>query len=168
MKTSTYISRDTLLRVFPKATTRILNCIENNPYEFYKHGVNTPIRLVHFFAQCGHETAGLTRLEEIGGGHDRYDGGKTYKGRGLIQLTGKANYTWIGNLLGVDFIDQPDKVSEPPYLLTTALEFWEKMGLNKLADADNGTKITRLINGGYNGLDDRLRLVAQLKKVIFS
>lgn len=156
-----YITREKLLKVFPRAKSLILDCIDNNHKAFDDAGVNTPIRLVHFFAQVGHESWGLTKLEELGNSDE-------FKGRGLIQLTGRDNYVWIGKLLGVALAQDPELVAESPYLLTTALEFWKRLELNTLADRDWPKKITRVINGGYNGLDSRMNYVRLLKQVLLN
>ena len=77
-------------------------------------------------------------------------------GRGLIQLTGKENYERCGNAIGVDLVGQPDLLAEPNYAALSAGWFWNKHGLNELADAQEHGQITKRINGGTLGLDDRI------------
>jgi putative chitinase len=77
-------------------------------------------------------------------------------GRGLIQLTGKENYERCGNAIGADFVGQPDLLAEPNYAALSAGWFWNKHGLNELADAQEHGQITKRINGGTLGLDDRI------------
>lgn len=84
------------------------------------------------------------------------DGWK-YRGRGPIQLTGKANYKAFAADMGVDVVDNPDLVSEDKEVaLMSAVWFWNKNGLNKFADADDIKTMTKRINGGYIGLEDRI------------
>jgi putative chitinase len=82
------------------------------------------------------------------------DGWK-YHGRGLIQLTGKDNYANCGSNVGVDFLGNPDLVATPEYAALTAGWYWNKRGLNQLADIYDIPSITQRINGGLLGLDDR-------------
>ncbi len=81
--------------------------------------------------------------------------GPRYKGRGLIQLTGRANYTHYGQVLGLDLVGNPDLAAAPPTALDIACEYWREHGLNQFADQDDIETITRRINGGLNGIDSR-------------
>ena len=89
------------------------------------------------------------------GNSDEGDGWK-YRGRGLIQLTGKDNYRLASDALGVDFIADPDLVLTKEYAALTAAWYWNKRGLNKEADAKDFTGMTKKINGGTIGLADRV------------
>jgi putative chitinase len=96
------------------------------------------------------------------------DGAK-YIGRGLIQVTGKENYTHCGEALGVDLIAEPHLLEEPRYAALSAGWFWNKKGLNALAD--EGTKdafevMTKRINGGLLGLDDRKSKMIEALKAL--
>ncbi len=91
-----------------------------------------------------------------GNGDEASGEGWSYRGRGCIQLTGKANYTAAGEDLGVDFLSDPDIVATPQYAALTAGWFWSTHDLNPLADARDDLAITKKINGGTNGLDDRI------------
>jgi putative chitinase len=84
-----------------------------------------------------------------------------YLGRGLIQLTGKENYANFGSGLGVDLVGNPDWLSDPKYAALSAAWFWNKKGLNALADAQDYETMTKRINGGLIGLDDRKAKIAK-------
>ena len=111
---------------------------------FKKYEVNTPDRVAAFLAQIGHESAELRYVEEIATGkayEGRKDLGNTqpgdgvkYKGRGLIQITGRSNYTAISKDLGVDFVSNPKLLQEPEYAVLCAFWYWNKHKLNNLAD----------------------------------
>lgn len=92
----------------------------------------------------------------MGNGSEETGEGALYCGRGLIQLTGKDNYILAGDALGVDFLSSPDLVCAPRYAALTAGWYWNKRGLNKEADAKDYTAMTKKINGGVIGLDDRI------------
>ena len=92
----------------------------------------------------------------MGNGDEESGDGFAYRGRGLIQLTGKSNYEACGEALGVDLVSDPDLVSTPKYAALSAGWFWDKNKLNKFADANDMTGLTKKINGGTHGLDDRV------------
>jgi putative chitinase len=92
------------------------------------------------------------------------DGWK-YRGRGLIQVTGRANYAACGEALGLDLINHPELLEQPQYAAMSAAWLWSANGLNTLADAGDLTKITQRINGGTNGLADRQALYNKALKV---
>jgi putative chitinase len=79
-----------------------------------------------------------------------------YLGRGLIQLTGKENYERCGSAIGVNLVNEPTLLVEPHYAAMSAGWFWNKKGLNELADQQEHGQITKRINGGTLGLDDRI------------
>jgi putative chitinase len=89
-----------------------------------------------------------------------------YLGRGLIQLTGKENYVNCGTALGVDFVSEPTLLAEPNYAALSAGWFWNKKGLNALADANDYETMTKRINGGLIGLDDRKAKIAKALSVL--
>lgn len=135
-------------------------------------GITTPERMAAFLAQVGHESGGLHWLVEIWGPTEaqrRYEGredlgntepgdGFRYRGRGLIQITGRANYQAASDALATDFITQPELLGEPDMAVRSAMWFWEKHGLNQHADAGRFERITRIINGGLNGYTERQAL----------
>jgi len=89
-----------------------------------------------------------------------------YLGRGLIQLTGKENYANCGLGLGVDLLSDPDLLSTPEYAALSAGWFWDKKGLNSLADSEDIETMTKRINGGLIGLDDRKAKIAKAKQIL--
>ncbi|WP_369781853.1 glycoside hydrolase family 19 protein [Pseudomonas sp. WC2401] len=93
------------------------------------------------------------------------DGWK-YRGRGLIQITGKNNYRACGEALGLDLIAQPELLEKPQHACMSAAWFWATNGLNTLADAGKFEAITQRINGGQNGSADRQALYARALKVL--
>lgn len=120
-----------------------------------------------FIAQIGHESGRLVYTEELASGA-AYEGRKDlgnihegdgikYKGRGLIQITGRDNYRQLSEDLHVDFINQPQLLKEVPYAVDSAFWFWKKKDLNKYIDGtEQGLKIvTKKINGGLNGYKER-------------
>jgi putative chitinase len=138
--------------------------------------IDTPRRQAHFLAQIGHESGELRFVEEIASG-DAYEGrldlgnthpgdGRRFKGRGLIQLTGRANYRAYGEAVGVNLVadDNWKRVSDDPQMaVDVACWFWQTRELNALADNDDLVGITKCINGGLNGLSDRERQLARAR-----
>lgn len=92
--------------------------------------------------------------------------GYKYRGKGFVQLTGRTNMQQIGKALGIDLETNPDLILEPKYLALSAGEFWNSRDLNKFADEDNIKEITRRINGGFNGLEDRIVQYNKIKKIL--
>ena len=137
-------------------------------------------RVAAFIAQIGHESGQLKYVKEIWGptaAQARYEGradlgnthlgdGSKFRGRGLIQITGRANYKACGEALGLDLINQPELLEKPQHACTSAAWFWAIRGLNTLADAGQFETISRRINGGLNGLADRQMLYARALKVL--
>ena len=171
------IGRGTLTAVFRKlgasqARAEELGLAANVHMRTY--GIlDNSLRLIHFLAQLAHESGNFRYMEEIASGA-AYEGrkdlgntqagdGKRYKGRGPIQLTGRANYRRYGQQLGIDFESNPTIVAIPSVGLLVACKFWADNGLNALADQDDVLTITRRINGGTNGLADRKNNLAKLK-----
>lgn len=146
-----------------------------------KFEINTPLRIAAFIAQVAHESGSLYYVKEIASG-SAYDtgskaialgntpeadgDGQKYKGRGLIQITGRANYLKCGQALGYDFIAKPELLESPEMACLSAAWFWKSHGCNELADEGNFGKITRVINGGTNGATERLKFYANCKKVL--
>lgn len=128
-------------------------------------GITTKARRAAFLAQLAHESAELRYMEEIASG-EAYEGrvslgntqpgdGMRYKGRGPIQLTGRANYRAAGKALGVDLENEPQRAAAPEVSFRVAGWYWASRGLNALADVGDFLTITRRINGGENGLAQR-------------
>lgn len=101
----------------------------------------------------------------MGNGPESTGDGYRYRGRGLIQLTGKANYGSFSDWVGADAVANPDWVAER-YAVQSAVYFWEKNDLNALADIDDLVAITRRINGGLNGYEDRHALLLKAKRAL--
>lgn len=145
-----------------------------------KFEINTPKRICHFLAQILHESGNLVYTEETASGK-AYEGRKDlgnneigdgikYKGRGLIQITGKHNYKQISNYFKVDFVDNPEFLETPTMAAMSAGWFWHVKKLNSLADSNLENMalkaITKTINGGYNGLEDRIKKYILVKSVL--
>ena len=137
-------------------------------------------RVAAFIAQIGHESGQLKYVKEIWGptaAQMRYEGradlgntqandGSKYLGRGLIQITGRANYKACGEALGLDLINQPELLEKPQHACMSAAWFWATKGLSPLADDGKFETLTRRINGGVNGLADRQKLYVRALKVL--
>jgi putative chitinase len=93
------------------------------------------------------------------------DDGYDYRGRGLIQITGRDGYAQVGRIAGIDLVGHPDRANDVGHLLEVAASFWKWKGLNPHADHDDELKITKLINGGTNGLADRRSWLAKARRV---
>jgi len=131
---------------------------------------HTTRRAAAFLSQIGHESADLRYWSEIWGptpAQTRYEGrsdlgnlqpgdGKRYRGRGPIQLTGRANYRYYGELLDAPLETQPELAATPAYGFRIAGLYWKLRRINVACDAGDFAKVTRLINGGMNGHADRL------------
>lgn len=129
-----------------------------------------PARETHFLAQVAHESGGFNYVREIASG-EAYEGradlgntepgdGKRFRGRGLIQITGRANYDACGASLGLDLIANPELLEEPLNAARSAGWFWNSRHLNEIADRGDSKAITKRINGGLNGYQDRLTYLA--------
>ena len=133
-----------------------------------------------FIAQTGHESGQLKYVKEIWGptkAQVKYEGradlgntvagdGSKFRGRGLIQITGRANYAECGEALGLDLVNHPELLEKPQHACMSAAWFWASRGLNTLADAGKFDTITWRINGGQNGAADRQALYAKAMKVL--
>lgn len=138
--------------------------------------INTRLRIAHFLGQTCHESAGFRTTEEFATG-DAYEGrkdlgntkpgdGRRYKGRGLLQLTGRANYREYGKALNIDLENNPARAAEPALSLRIACEYWKRRNINAACDRDDLITVTRLINGGTNGLEDRRGYTSKAKAAI--
>lgn len=134
-------------------------------------------RLNFFLAQLAHESDGFITTREYASG-SAYEGradlgntevgdGKRFRGRGLIQLTGRANYDSFNQELpeDVDIIKYPELVESFPLALHAATWFWQGRKLNELSDLGDFRRVTKRINGGYNGLQDRLNYLAKIERL---
>lgn len=172
-----YITEDQLEEILNVSLSKAKEyCNWLNVY-MKKYEINTPLRVAAFLAQIGHESGRLYYTEEIASGR-AYEGredlgntqkgdGMRFKGRGLIQITGRYNYTKLSAHTGIDFVGNPTLLTEPEYAVMSACWFWESNGLNKLADEEKFLAITKKINGGYNGLEDREKYYNRAKRVLY-
>jgi putative chitinase len=140
------------------------------------YAIDSPKRQAAFLAQIGHESGRLIYVRELWGptavqqtyeppsekakdlGNTQNGDGFRYRGRGLIQVTGRANYQSCGDALGLDLVSQPELLEQPGNASLSAAWFWNTHGCNLLADIMDFETITRHINGGLNGFDDRVLL----------
>lgn len=165
----------------PTATQRIIDGIVNNQQFITNGGINTPLRLCHFMAQLAHESAHFGVTREFASGN-AYEGraslgntqpgdGPRYRGRGLIQTTGRANYHLATDDIrqimpgAPDFEADPAKLEEFPWALLSAISYWRRRNINRLADRDDVVAVTKTINGGTNGLPNRKRYLAKAKAI---
>lgn len=160
------ITEQILRAIAPQANESIISGLVD-PLNNYlpQYGINTLLRLDHFLGQSAEETAGFRTLVEYASGNEyegRQDLGNTqpgdgarYKGRGIFQLTGRANYRSLGAKLGIDLENNPELAATPEVAVRVACEYWNSRGISALADQDNLDGVTRRINGGTNGIQDR-------------
>jgi putative chitinase len=146
----------------------------NNAMERYM--IDTARREAAFLAQVAHESGSLRYVEEIASG-ESYEGredlgndqpgdGVRFKGRGLIQITGRFNYDALSSALNYDFIKEPEKLELPGAAALSAGWYWWLKDLSRLADVDAFKKITQKINGGLNGYPDRIQHWERCKKAL--
>lgn len=144
--------------------------------------INTRLRLVHFLAQCAHESDGFRTLTEYASGKEyegRTDLGNThagdgvkFKGRAVLQLTGEENYAKAGADLGLDLLGNPHLAEEFPAAARISGWFWKTHGINRFADADDVFRVSARINGinrktkQPNGLAERKAWLAKAKRLL--
>jgi len=167
---------DQLIKIMPYARVRAPAFLAPLNAAMAEFGITTPARQASFLAQVGHESGQLQYVRELASGaayEGRKDLGNTvasdgvrFKGRGLIQVTGRANYKACGVALGLDLIAHPELLEQTVNACRSAGWFWKTHGLNELADAGDQVRVTRRINGGTNGLADRLALFDVAKRVL--
>lgn len=128
--------------------------------------IENPIEQDMFMAQMAHETGDFHYDEEIASG-EAYEGrkdlgntepgdGKRFKGRGYIQITGRSNYKHFGDKIGIDLIADPEKAKDPEIAAKVAIAYWLERVNRKAARSGDVITVTRNINGGINGLEDRI------------
>lgn len=161
------ITKEQLKKIAPYATSANIDKYLphlNSLIEKFKINANKT-RLAMFLAQLLHESGSLRYVEEIASGED-YEGRKDlgniykgdgikFKGRGLIQLTGRENYSNFQKWSGVKVVDNPELLELPENAVLSAIWFWERNGLSQLADTGDVKRVTKRVNGGLNGLADR-------------
>jgi len=115
------------------------------------------LEIANQYAGNPKKIANMVYANRMGNRDESSGDGYRFRGRGCIQTTGHANYYHAGQALGVDFVMDPDLVASPKYAALTAGFFWSTHGLNELADKQDHKSITKRINGGFIGLDDRVQ-----------
>ena len=174
------INQQQLLQILPNAGHQAGVFVPVLNTAMSKHGIVTPARIAAFIAQVGHESGQLRFVREIWGPSAQqagYEGradlgntvkgdGSKYRGRGLIQITGRANYFACGEALAQDLLQHPELLELPQHASMSAAWFWSTKGLNTLADKGEFLRITRRINGGVNGQADRQALYERALKVL--
>lgn len=150
-------------------------------YAMREFGITTPQRQAAFLAHVCHESGSLRYTREIASGAE-YDvgakavslgntpaddgDGERYKGRGLLQITGRANYERCGAALNMDLISNPALLESPAAATRASAWWWREHGCNELADRDLFGQLTKTINGGYTGLDDRIKHWLRARRVL--
>jgi putative chitinase len=140
------------------------------------YAITSRLRIAHFLGQTCEESAGYRTTEEFASGKE-YEGrtdlgntqkgdGPRYKGRGLLQLTGRANYADYGKALGVDLVNNPTLAAQPALSLKIACEYWKRHNINADCDRDDVQAVTRKVNGGLNGLADRIAFTQKAKAAV--
>lgn len=124
------------------------------------------LEVANEYARNPRKIANKVYASRMGNRDEASGDGYRFRGRGCIQLTGHANYFHAGNGLRVDFVKEPDLVATPQYAALTAGWFWSTHKLNDLADASNWTGLTKKINGGTIGLDDRIKHINHALRVL--
>ncbi len=140
------------------------------------YAINTRLRIAHFLGQTCEESAGYRTTEEFASGKEyngRADLGNTqpgdgprFKGRGLLQITGRANYDKYGKALGVDLVNNPTLAAQPALSLKIACEYWKDRNINADCDRDDAQSVTRKVNGGLNGLSERIDFTQKAKTAV--
>ncbi len=159
------ITERQLRQMMPLAGTRLDAHLPYIVPALEQASIDTPDRIAAFLAQLAHESGEYRYLEEIADG-GAYEGradlgntqpgdGRKFKGHGPIQITGRANHEACGRALGIDLVANPTLITRPEYATASACWFWNSKKLSLLADRGWFKTITRLINGGYNGLSER-------------
>lgn len=123
------------------------------------------MEIAQSYARKPEKIANKVYADRMGNGNEASGDGWKYKGRGLIQLTGKENYQKFSQDYGVDCVNNPDLLLDPEWALTSACWFWKKRNLNRYADNDDILMVTKRINGGINGLNDRQQYLDSLKRI---
>lgn len=170
------LTQEQLKKLCPNAKPGWVESAIKAPYEEFD--IQGTLRYNHFMAQILHETGGLYYITEAGSHAycSKYDGRKDlgniypgdgcrFKGRGPIQLTGRHSYKVFGKKLGIDLENNPELVATPEVGWKVAMLYWKDRNLNKYADQDDIRTITKRINGGYNGFEDRKRWYEKVSRL---
>ncbi len=175
------ITASDILDLSATAVPAIVQGIVDNQQLIARGEIETPLRICHFMAQLAHESAHFRTTREFASGN-AYEGrkdlgnvqpgdGPRYRGRGLIQTTGRANYREARDDIrkivpeAPDFEQQPMELEKFPWALLSAVSYWRRRNINRFADRDDIRAVTRAVNGGLNGFDDRQRYLIKAKAI---
>ena len=126
----------------------------------YADMAGQPTATARRIARRQEDIANLTYAGRLGNGSTGSGDGWKYRGRGLIQITGRSKYAASGLVLGLNLLEHPELLEQPYNAALSAAEWWNRHGCNELADTGDMAAVTRRVNGGLTGLDDRLKLYA--------
>ncbi len=175
------ISASDIRALSATAAPRIVAGIVDNQRTIADGGIDTPLRLCHFMAQLAHESAHFSVTREFASGaayegrkdlgNTRPGDGRRYRGRGLIQTTGRKNYcdatrdirTMVAS--APDFEQEPATLEDFPWALLSGISYWRRRNIDPAADRDDVEAVTRMINGGTNGLAERKRYLLKAKAI---
>lgn len=180
------ITKEQLLQIMPTAKERVGKYLAYINSYAGVFEIDTPLRMAHYLAQIAHESGELRYTVEQGARSyfDKYDTGKLalqlgntpqkdgdgykYRGRGLIQITGRSNYDAYNRSAYCrgDVMTHPELLEKPLGAVKSSMWWWKTHGLNILADNDDVVKITKRINGGQNGLKERCGYLARAKRAL--
>ena len=132
-------------------------------FQVFKKRVGTIEKAKELCSQGSEAIANFVYGGRLGNAKDE---GYKYRGRGIIQLTGKNNYKYYGEKLNIDLVNSPDLAKEPNIAIEIALLFWKEKGCGLLARNGDVKGVTKLINGGYNGLEDRQNRFDRILKIL--
>lgn len=169
-----------LREIAPRASSHVLDeIVPHIDAAFTRVEITTPLRAAHFLARAAVETDSFTTLEERGGAayFKRYDGrrdlgniypgdGARFHGRGVFQITGRANYHAYGPRVGADLVKDPDLAAQGEAALLIGVLFWGDKDLNAAADRDDVLTVCKRINGGTSGLGDQRLYLARAKAAL--
>lgn len=170
------ITLEELKEIMPHAGKRAEVFHEHLVKAMDEFEINTPERVAAFLAQVAHESGSLRYVQEIASG-EAYEGRKDlgnlypgdgfrFKGRGLLQVTGRRNILDCGLALGLDLVSNPELLEIPELACRSAAWFWSVKGCNELADRGDFLRVTKVINGGTNGYKDRLAYYERAQRVL--
>ena len=172
------VSGNQLMQIVPTLSADQAPAIARNlNVAMAEANITTPQQQAMFIAQLAHESGGFQFMEEIASGH-AYEGradlgntqpgdGARFKGRGYIQVTGRYNYEQAGQALGLDLVSNPELAAQPENAARIAAWYWTSRDINDAADSGDFTQVTRLINGGTNGLADRQSYFARAQAALY-
>lgn len=170
------ITVEQLKKIMPQAGDKAALFVDHLNKAMEEFEINTPLRQAAFIAQLAHESAQFRYVRELASG-SAYEGrkdlgntqpgdGRKFRGRGLIQVTGRHNYTAVMMALDLDCLEHPELLETPENACKVSAWWWKDHDLSELADTGDFKKITRIINGGWNGLEEREAFYKKAKEVL--